>query len=130
LARRTGLPDRVMVDDVPDELKRGMSFSHNHPNGGNFSRVDVLAACGYALAELRVVTPVFRMSLRPHSRIWPSPRLVDATWAQIEPQSQWRTQLALASGQFDPRDAQAQLEHERLKLLASQLSLRYIRERS
>jgi hypothetical protein len=130
LIRGSGLPDQLDFSDVPDELMRGMYFSHNHPSGGNFSDADLRTAAVLALAELRVVTRDFRFSLSPTTSGWPNPANIDRALLELAPQAQRRAQLSMASGQVDRRFAQAQVEHELMSLLAERFGLLYSRQRS
>ncbi len=60
LLRKQGVADRVGF--TVRELRRmgGAIFTHNHPGGGSFSPHDLARAGESGVAELRVVTPVFR----------------------------------------------------------------------
>jgi hypothetical protein len=68
-----------------DDLKnlRGATLIHNHPSGQSFSAADLRFAAWHNLAQIIVVTPEFRFSMRAETvigrdgisrRAWPSPR--------------------------------------------------------
>jgi len=80
--RKDGARDRISFEDAEIALLSGTIFTHNHPQGlefaeedprfyGNsFSMQDLRLACYAELAELRVVTPRLRFSLKPPATGW------------------------------------------------------------
>lgn len=80
--KKEGARDRISFEDFEIALLGGTIFTHNHPQGlefaeddprsyGNsFSMQDLRLACYAELAELRVVTPRLRFSLKPPATGW------------------------------------------------------------
>ncbi|HLK60355.1 MAG TPA: hypothetical protein VKU00_27590 [Chthonomonadaceae bacterium] len=128
-----------------EEIRRlrdasGVIFTHNHPggwkytpedprHGGNsFSPHDIHLVCRAELAEIRVVTPRFRFSMRPsedgwneqywHSTLWPIYHMTDA---------QVKNELADQAlyGVITPLEASARRFHTVWKRVANLLGLRY-----
>src|SRR5688572_29099143 len=77
ILRKLGQRDNVQVTTAEHRQMRGQIVTHNHPHGWtfaptdprheghSFSLQDVALAIGGDVAEMRVVTPVWRYSLRP-----------------------------------------------------------------
>jgi SPP1 gp7 family putative phage head morphogenesis protein len=63
-----GDASRIRIPPEQRRFLRGRVVTHNHPDGGPFSLKDVITACTYELAELRIVTAQNSFSLRPGSR--------------------------------------------------------------
>lgn len=82
ILRKDGAHDRISFEDAEIAFLSGTIFTHNHPQGlefadddprsyGNsFSMQDLRLACYAGLAELRVVTPRLRFSLKPPATGW------------------------------------------------------------
>lgn len=129
LVRRQGEPNTIKFTKSELKLGIGRSFSHNHPNGGNFSLDDIELAAILNLREIRVVTPHMRYSL---SRIksWPAPMAVIASEAQISALAQVKVDLLLKEGALRKEYAQVEIEHHFWSIFAFLFNVEYRRERS
>lgn len=65
LIQQQGKANEVHFSFAELVLFKHKTFTHNHPMGTAFSIQDVIMAIDWELAEIRVVTPLFRYSLKP-----------------------------------------------------------------
>jgi len=54
---KNGEKDRINFTLEEMTKLKGVIFTHNHPNGGSFSKEDIKFACQAGIKELRVITP-------------------------------------------------------------------------
>jgi hypothetical protein len=131
----------VALTEGDKVLVRGQVFTHNHPRGwdvpeddplrpgSSFSLEDVRLATELGLAELRAISPAYRMSMRSGPFGWPSGLMVQQAFAVAN--EQWRQRYAsmVRQGMIDIERANAEQLHEIWQELAPVLGLVYNRER-
>lgn len=124
-------------------LMRGAVLTRNHPHGlsfpdvdprsfgHSFSEDDIHLACSAGMAEMRVVTPKLRFSMKPPVTGW-SQKLWDA---DIHPSyvkhydQVWEELMdAFSSGAISSAEADARIAHETWSRVANEIGLLYVRE--
>lgn len=141
--KKVGEQHRIVFTDDELALLQGTVFTHNHPSGlayldndprsfGNsLSLSDVRLACYASLAEMRVVTPKLRFSLKPPAEGWNSDY-----WQSVLEPVYWKYKRsvsqemidAIQTGRMPQPMAEAIHFHEICRRTAVEVGLRYIRE--
>lgn len=128
LLRRQGLADRVGFS--PRELRRmhGATFTHNHPGESGFSPDDLARAGEAQVAELRVVTPLFRHVIQDF------PNLPESKWHALFEIEQQKLAASLIdqvrTGTLNPKDFGPQTIHLAWVRIAAKMGFSYERSKS
>jgi hypothetical protein len=145
ILRKDGQRFKVTFTDEEMALLLGTLFTHNHPRGlefsdddprsyGNsFSEQDLRFACHAQLAELRVVTPRLRFSLKPPVGGWNADYWEDSlgpVCIRFKNLVFTEFRSAVTAGSMTVAEAEAQYFHEVCLRAATELQLPYIREES
>lgn len=140
---KEGTRDSISFEDEDIAILKGAIFTHNHPRGlefpeddprsyGNsFSWQDLHLACYAELAELRVVTPRLRFSLKPPATGWNYDywnTVMEAVCLRHKRDVSRELREALASGAVMLAQADAAHFHEICSRVAYDLGLEYSRE--
>lgn len=109
----------------------GKTFTHNHPFGTSFSIADIERAIEYNLAELRVVTSLFRYSLKPkYGKNWCSKMALRHYFELIAKQADDVISDYIRMDIINPFHANYEKHHYIISQLSSILDLDYRREKS
>jgi len=141
--RKDGARDRISFEDAEIALLRGTIFTHNHPQGlefagddprsyGNsFSMQDLRLACYAELAELRVVTPRLRFSLKPPATGWDFAywlAVMEPIYLRHKAEVSRELREAASSGTMTLAQAIAAHFHSICSRVSTELGLEYRRE--
>jgi hypothetical protein len=129
--RREGDADRIGIRTNEFAAVEGTVFTHVHPQGGNFSPDDLERAFELKLAELRVVTRMFRFSVASSAErySWPGGKALGRLIAKHQPGAIAEVKDRIISGELNPRDAQAEVEHVLWRRIFEAVKLTYRREK-
>lgn len=144
ILRKPGQRDNVQLTVAEYRHLRGRVVTHDHPHGWtfpptdprheghSFSLQDVSLAIGGAVAEMRVVTPVWRYSLRPGpGQRWTRrffTRLVEPAFREADMDVRGDFMTAVYAGQMTLVQGMSRHYHEVWIRVAAQTGVHYERE--
>ncbi len=128
LLRRQGLADRVGFSSRELRRMHGATFTHNHPGESGFSPDDLARAGEAQVAELRVVTPLFRHVIQDF------PNLRESKWHALFEIEQQKLAVSLIdqvrTGTLNPKDFGPQTIHLAWVRIAAKMGFSYERSKS
>lgn len=126
-----GKSDEVSFSYQELSLFKQRTFTHNHPMGTSFSLQDIIMAIDWKLAEIRVVTPLFRYSLKPkYGKDWCNKSTVKHYFELLEQQADNVISDYIRMDIINPFHANDEKHHYIISQLSSILDLDYRREKS
>jgi hypothetical protein len=143
LLRVAGEEGEVSLDLTGEQEAqlRGGVMTHNHPTpervaksdprwkGVSFSTSDIETAAGLELEEARAVTFGYRFSMRPPAGGWSEetvPEILES-FERNRAKVAHALMVAVRSGEMMVAEAEARVQHEVWKLVATELGFRYKR---
>jgi hypothetical protein len=123
--KRHGRPDKVSFPHGELLQARGMTFTHNHPNGYAHSLSDMSLAIFYGMHEVRVVTPDFRhiASMLKPEHLGP----LERSFGRVQASVMSAVQDDVKRGLVNQRDFSHEVRHRTWQRLSAEIGFDYRR---